>query len=207
MRVSAIAMLALLLIGCDWNAPAGGIFEPVKAAPAVVVAGPAAAPMPVPEGSFDFVNEDRTDEEGDGTDVDAAALQARLYGVDPNSDAAQAPAPAPKVQPAAATPTAVAGSAIAMPLWEPNAPIGGSWGLRLLATVHDVQPPRAMIALPDGTELVVQPGQMLPEHHLVVLAIGQNAIQVARVTPQGFYAKVETETVTSMFQPTPTAPR
>ena len=47
----------------------------------------------------------------------------------------------------------------------------------------------------DGTELVVQPGQMLPEHNLVVLAVGGDAIQVARVTPQGFYAKVETETV------------
>jgi hypothetical protein len=63
-----------------------------------------------------------------------------------------------------------------------------------------------MIALPDGQEIVVQPGQMLPEHHLVVLAIGRDAMQVARITPQGFYAKVETETVASLFQPTPTGP-
>ena len=58
-----------------------------------------------------------------------------------------------------------------------------------------------MIALPSGEEVVVQPGTMLPDAHLVIIAIGKTAIQVARVTPQGFYAKIETETVASLFAP------
>lgn len=198
MRGSAALAMAMMLVGCEQSEPSfGDMFSPVSVdRPAPAPAAPDAAPEPVPDGSFDFAGADRQDEEEDGEGLDDQALQASLFGVDP-SQIEEPPPPAPAPAPAAVAP--VAAPSVSVPLWEPDAPIGGSWGLRLLATVHDVQPPRAMIALPDGTELVVQPGQMLPEHKLIVLAVGNEAIQVARVTPQGFYAKVETETVASLF--------
>jgi hypothetical protein len=78
---------------------------------------------------------------------------------------------------------------------------GGSWGVSLLATLLDVQPPRAVIALPDGSERVVQPGALLPEHRLVVLAIGRDAVQIAHIEPMGWNSRVQTSTLRSLFQP------
>jgi hypothetical protein len=68
-----------------------------------------------------------------------------------------------------------------------------------MATLLDVQPPRAVLALPDGTERVVQPGAFLPEHRLIVLAIGRDAVQVAHVEPIGFMSRVETTTLRSLI--------
>jgi hypothetical protein len=76
--------------------------------------------------------------------------------------------------------------------------------VRVLATLLDIQPPRAILGLPDGAEQVVQPGAMLPEQGLVVLAIGRDAVQLAKVTPQGFYAAVRTETVQALYPNTGT---
>jgi hypothetical protein len=104
-------------------------------------------------------------------------------------------------RPAVAPPALVAAAAAA-PVWDPSVPIPDvSFGIRVIAVVTDVQPPRAMIALPDGREQVVSPGAMLPEIGVVVLAIGRNAVQIARVTPNGFYARVDTDTIAVLAPP------
>jgi len=128
-------------------------------------------------------------------------LQAKLLGVDPALISKPAPpvaAPAP--QPVQA-PSVVVQTGQQVPDWNPEAPLEDAWGVRLISTIHDVQPPRAVLALPSGEEVVVQPGSMLPNAHLVVMAVGKTAVQVAKITPQGFYAKVETQTVASLFAP------
>jgi hypothetical protein len=47
---------------------------------------------------------------------------------------------------------------------------------------------------------------MVPEIGVVVLAIGRDAVQVAHITPQGFYAKVDTETIRALYPSATTAP-
>ena len=74
-----------------------------------------------------------------------------------------------------------------------------SWGVRLVSTVVDAQPPRAILGLPDGSEAVVKPGSLLPDVGIVVLAIGKDQVQIAEVTAEGDHARVVTRTVTSMY--------
>jgi hypothetical protein len=46
---------------------------------------------------------------------------------------------------------------------------------------------------------VVMPGDLLPEAHLVVLAIGRDAVQVAEITPAGDHAVVHTYVLGALF--------
>lgn len=193
--------LLVSLMACE-PIPSRGILQQ---APATSASPARTGTAPVAEGatgtstgSFDFEGEDRQEDEGtadaaDAEEQDPVDLQADLFGIDPDELSVPEPVPEPAV---AAPPVVQPG--LPMPIWEPDQPLDGGWGMRLIATLHDVQPPRAVIVTADGQELVVQPGQMLPDQRLVVLAVGQDAVQIARVTPQGFYAKVETETVISL---------
>ncbi len=70
-------------------------------------------------------------------------------------------------------------------------PTSAGWGVRLLGTIAQAQPPRAALGLPDGQEVVVAPGSMLPTVGMVVISVGQDTIQLARVTPAGDHAEVE----------------
>ncbi len=72
------------------------------------------------------------------------------------------------------------------------APVGSSsgWPLRLVATVPGAQPPRAILGLPGGGEVVVTPGTMLPDAGVVVMAIGSGSVDLAEVRPAGDHAVV-----------------
>jgi hypothetical protein len=181
-------ILALLLLAaCEPAAPSWELTRPAVApAPLAVPAPPAAAapaPAPVPAAAsgFDFEHEDRPAEDAvekpSPGEEDPNVLQARLLGV-----------------PLAARPTAPAAGAI--PDVPPTVP---GFGIRLISVVTDVQPPMAVIGLPNGDNVVVKPGQMLPDLHLVVLAIGRTAIQVAEVVPEGFSTRVVTTTVPALY--------
>ena len=74
------------------------------------------------------------------------------------------------------------------------------WGVRLVSTINDTTPPRAVLALTTGEEIVVRAGQMLPDEKMVILAIGQDVIQVANITPDGDRALVESVTLNA-FNP------
>ena len=63
----------------------------------------------------------------------------------------------------------------------------------LLKVLSDV------VRLPDGREVVVTPGSMVPEVGLVVLAIGPQAVQLARVQPVGDHATVDAMTLTPQY--------
>lgn len=182
----------LLALGCVPVEPSGSPLTPVRVTP---VERPAAAPAApdAPQGDFDFEAEDREEEGPADAAADPLELQARLLGVPVES--LRKPAPAP--EPAPAAPVAAGPAA---PVWDPTVPLpDASFGIRILAVLLDIQPPRAVIGLPDGREQVVTPGAMLPTEGLVVLAIGRDAVQIAKVTPQGFYAKVETQTVRALY--------
>ena len=74
-----------------------------------------------------------------------------------------------------------------------------SWPVRLVKTLPETNPPRAILGLPSGEELVVSPGTMLPEHGLVVIAIGPNSAQLAQITAQGDHAAVSPLTLQAMY--------
>ena len=71
----------------------------------------------------------------------------------------------------------------------------GAWPLRLVATVPGAQPPRAILGMPGGTEVVVTPGTMLPDAGVVVMAIGSDSIELAEVRPAGDHAVVSGRTL------------
>ncbi len=73
------------------------------------------------------------------------------------------------------------------------------WPLRLVATTPNAQPPRAILGLPDGQELVVRPGAMVPELGVVVMSVGAGSVEVARIVPAGDHAMVQSQTLTAQF--------
>lgn len=205
------AACAACAAGCTEIPPSGRPFEPVRAVrgpgaqPEPFVGRPHPAPSadrsvtPSDPGAFDFEAEDRAppfvggahpDPSTAATDADPIALQEKLLGLPPGS-VARAPYGVPwtdRDDRGPGPPPA--------PMFDPNVPLPDiSFGVRVLGVVTDLAPPRAMLALPDGREIVVTPGAMVPDQGLVVLAIGRNAVQIAHVTPNGFLARVTTETV------------
>ncbi len=74
-----------------------------------------------------------------------------------------------------------------------------SWGVRLLNTLPQAVPPRAALGLPSGEEIVVAPGSMLPEVGVVVIAVGRDTAQLAKVTANGDHAVVEMATLAAQY--------
>ena len=73
------------------------------------------------------------------------------------------------------------------------------WGVRLLQTMPSAQPPRAALGLPDGTEIIVSPGSMLPDAGIIVISVSKNKAQLAKVEPQGDHANIETMTLFAQY--------
>lgn len=192
-----------MVVGCVEIEPSGNPFAPavppraapLPAGPSSVDAAPPGAPGAPGAVGFDFEAEDRSTPAtpSEPAPVDPLALQAKLLGVTPSAAAPAAPAVAP-------TPA---------PVWDPSVPVPGTgFGVRVVAVLLEVQPPRAILGMADGTEHVVTPGAMIPSEGLVVLAIGRDAVQIAKVSPSGYAAAVTTETVRALYPvvPGPSAP-
>ncbi len=189
----------LLLAACEPMAPSGSPLQPVRTVAPPAPAAPVGAPVDAPVGDSPFVEDDPFTEGPVDPDAAPSGLDSVLRGQLDVPEGAPPAAPAPA--PAAPPPMPVAPAPAAPPLWDGTGPIEGTgtWGVTLLATLLDVQPPRAVVSLPDGSERVVQPGTFLPEHRLVVLAVGRDAVQLAYIEPMGFKSRVETSTIRSLF--------
>lgn len=147
---------------------------------------------------------DRTAEDAEDPEDLAAELGAEGVEVpeDPTVDRPPAgpPLAPPGYPPATGQPVPPAGMAVPpAPRWTPTNPVTLSWGLRLVSTVDGATPPRAILGLPDGSEEVVKAGDLLPEVGVVVLAVGQDVVQLGRVTPSGDHAQVESVFLSAMF--------
>jgi len=86
------------------------------------------------------------------------------------------------------------------------APVGvaaqAAWGVRLVQTFETRQPPKAALGMPDGEELIVAPGSMLPDVGMVVIAVGKDMVQLAHVVPEGDHAEIETKTLHAQYPST-----
>lgn len=174
-------MLLLLTLACQSATPSWDLLTPTQ------VEAPAPAPAPKEENAVDPAFKEA---------LDLAAKAEDPWGED-EQPATTPPAAAPAVEPEpvveAAPPPAPAPSA---PAGLPTQP---AWGLRLVATVPYAQPPRAVVGLPSGEEVVVSPGSMLPQVGVVVVAVGSSGVQVARVTPAGDHANIETQNLVAQY--------
>jgi len=184
-------MLWLLLTACESVPTSGHLFEPVDVVPR---AEGAAAPgvgdprFAAAERPFRISSEEMaaggvvSEEEGAEAEVPPGELG--------EVDAAIAIAPAGGAG-AGAAPAAAPLSAM---------PALSQFPVRLVSTLPQAQPPRAVLGLPDGSEVVVAPGAVLGPQGLVVLAVMDGRVQLARVQAAGDHAQIDNIELTAQYR-------
>jgi hypothetical protein len=172
------------------------VFAPVReerpAAPAAATGASESEPAPLKPGEFDFEGEDRPDEKEEKPEAGESLSPEEMI-----SGMGITPSEAKPGAPSLPAPPALAPTGFGPP--SGFGPPPGAWGVRVLSTVAEAQPPRAILGFADGSETVVTPGSMLPGARVVVLAIGRDAVQVAEVTPEGDHARVTAQTLTALY--------
>ena len=73
-----------------------------------------------------------------------------------------------------------------------------AWPLRVVKTETDLTPPRAILGLANGEEVVVKAGTQLPNEQLVVMSIGKKGVVLARIVPTGDHVQIENITLMSL---------
>lgn len=201
-------MLGLLIFACAQTTPSSDLLtaapaSPVSASYVAAAAGPAVANPAGPPG----LSPEFAEAVAVATDADPFGL-ASAAAAEAAAEAA-APAPAEGAAVAEVAPAEAAVEPAAPPPEAPPAmglPTQPAWAVRLLMTLPQAQPPRAALGLPSGEERIVSPGSMLPDLGLIVIAVGADSVQLARVTPAGDHAVVEPLTLTAQYPIQPKAP-
>jgi hypothetical protein len=211
MRPAELRTMGLLMLcACESVEPSGTPFQPVAAPSAAGSIASATALTPesdepkfrmsfdgtttkVESGPADLVAKEREKEAAaDAKPAEPGALDglisAALAAPEPHSTGPSSPptgsgVPFPTSSPPVADPTQT----------------GGGWPVRLVKTIPNAQPPRAVIGLPSGKEIVVTPGMMLPEEGLVVVAVGPDRVTLTQITPQGDHAGITSFTLQAMY--------
>lgn len=198
-RTCLLLPLVGSLVACESTEPMSHPFQSVPAPVATVGTG---TPDAVADARFTEFDEPFTmssEEMVEGSD-DGSAPAGPTKTAPPATDGAAAPVAAP---PAAAVVTLAPTTTPAPTAVPALAPLSGAplgWAVRLVTTVPNAQPPRAILGLPGGEEIVVTPGSMVPDAGLVVLSIGPDAVQLARVQASGDHADVEAFTVAPQYR-------
>ena len=158
------------------------------------------------------VKEDSTDETEDVEEDEVFTISSEELAANANIEDENEPPPGVKATEEPASP-APADVPVAQPKGEsvqsapPTVPatsgwgdvIGKAWPVRLVTTVPNATPPRAILGLPDGREVVVNPGSMVPDMGLVVVAIAPDSAELARIAPAGDHATIETMTLRAQY--------
>ncbi len=82
-------------------------------------------------------------------------------------------------------------------------PSDSRFPVRLLSTLPQAQPPRAILGLPSGEEVVVAPGSILAADGLVVLSVSADRVQLARIEAAGDHARIENLEITAQYPAAP----
>ncbi len=167
-RQPALLLLLASLCACSPTTPGENPFAPVKVAPEAT--GPA---KPAGDDPFDSPPPIKLSSEDMAKGTVAIATAA---GVDVDTLPGAAPAAAPAAA-AAAVP------AVGLP---PTT----RWPVRLVSTLPQAQPPRAILGLPSGEEIVVSPGSMLADQGLVVVSVSAGKVDLAQIEPAGDHATI-----------------
>ena len=188
-------LFASVFVACEQVPPVGDPMQPV-----VVDA------VEIEEDSVDAEEVDAEEEEVFSiSSEELAPITAGDDLEDKSLEAAQTPETQEKTAVAEASPTqAKAEPAVAAAPAVPASSgwgdvIGKAWPVRLVTPVPNATPPRAILGLPDGREVVVNPGSMVPDMGLVVVAIAPNSAELARIAPAGDHATIETMTLRAQY--------
>ncbi|MSQ01742.1 MAG: hypothetical protein EXR71_07595 [Myxococcales bacterium] len=167
-------MFWLLLVACESMPTSGRVFSPASVAASAqpVVATGAADPRFVAPDPFRISSEEMAGETSGGEGEDALGPVDAAVAARP-----VAPAPVPS--------SGATGVAL--------------FPVRLVSTMAQAQPPRAVLGLPDGSEIVVSPGSVLGPEALVVMAVMDGRVQVARVRAAGDHAQIESVELTAQY--------
>lgn len=185
-----------LLAGCSLTEPSGDPLAPVQ---------PPAPETPVLPGEpvaeeFKITSEQLQE--------NAAEARAGQQGAPSPFGESGAPAAEPVAEGTPTGPAPTEPAAEAAPPPPPPPPAGAApllaaqpspWPVRLVKTVPEAQPPRAILALPDGKELVVTPGALVAEQGLVVMSIGRNTAELVQVKAAGDHAQITPITLSSTW--------
>ncbi len=128
------------------------------------------------------------------------AAKAIADGQDPVEARAKAKAKAKaKLAKAKAAKTSKASKAKARRRSQQASDHGAGGPIHLVSVLPNAVPPRAILALPSGKEIVVKPGQMVPELGLIVLRITAQNVEIAKVEHDGQQASVHTQILQSQY--------
>ncbi len=178
--------LGLLLAGCEPMTPSGNPLQPAVIAKPIPILRPIAPTAPALDPKEEEVFSISSEELHAGkTDADAPNPPAKTPAV-PQGSKAEPTSPQPA--PTAAVPMPMADITKAM-----------QWPVRLVTTVPRATPPRAILGLPDGREVVVNPGSMVPDLGLVVIAIAPGSAELARIAPVGDHATIQSMTLQAQY--------
>lgn len=173
-------MFIVLLWACTSMPSSGNLFE------AVPVTVPALAENKAEAKSADPEWDPAKIQEAPVMSSDQLQQGGEVIAKDLFGNPVDLPPSVPKTTvPAAGTPIAAPTPAPAA-LGLPSDP----WPVRLVATLPEAQPPRAILGLPSGEERVVSPGSILPEQGLVVMSVSKDKVQLAKITPAGDHATI-----------------
>ena len=174
-----VILLGALLAGCETMAPSGDVLAAVDAAP---LETPQQDPPPAEP-------EDEPLVPGEAPPEASAEDEELLVQ----------PLDLPLTEEVVPSDEALVDATEAVPVEESSADIQKPrWGLRVLSTLSDTTPPRAVVVLPDGTEEVVRPGSMLPQAGVVVLSIAKDVVEISEIEAQGMYASIRTRSVQAL---------
>ncbi len=191
--------VALLLIGCESMKPAESTLPPTQGRQASTTedvqtpeATPEEAPEPfavdtdVPEAPEDPL----IDEQPDGT------WTVRPHEVRHDEDEGTWTIHHPPEEVAEEPPADI-------PVVTPMPSVNLHSTPRLIAVIPNTQPPRAILGLTTGEEIVVEPGTMIPHAGVVVLAIGEGGVQIAEVIPEGDHVSLESHNLVPLHRQLP----
>ena len=187
--------IILMFIGCEPVTPSGNPLEPATVAPTSSKPATSAATENVPDGA----EEAEEAEEDAKFTISSEELNQLANGElpgtqEPEEEVAEEK---PAVEEVAEAPPVAEAAEPTTSGW--SQAVGKAWPVRLVTTIPNAAPPRAILGLPNGKEIVVNPGTMVPEMGLVVVAISPNSAEIARIAPAGDHATIESMTLRAQY--------
>ena len=190
-------LFPFFLVACEQVTPSGNPLEPVPvvaqeeavSAEAGLVSAGEQAEEAADEEVFTISSEELAEAVSTpSTTDDSEEVSTDSASVEGQEPKAAAPIASPAVENAQNSPR---------PGWPGQ--VANKWPVRLVTTIPNASPPRAILGLPDGREVVVNPGSMVPDLGIVVVAISPNSAELAKVAPAGDHATIESMTLTAQY--------
>jgi len=181
-----------MLLGCEQIEPVGDPLKPVNVDVPASVDDELDAVVDIDsddDETFSISSEELAAIAQDGSDVEDNSAVSEPEQ-QPAEQAITPPPPPPPV-------TAPAPRASPSNAW--SQAVGKAWPVRLVTTIPNASPPRAILGLPNGEEVVVNPGSMVPDLGLVVVAISPGSAELAKIAPAGDHATIESVTLRAQY--------